>query len=147
ARIEANGFGFTGTPGTFFCLPGNYELEADGLVAVVKRRNYRGLVIAGRIEQTGRLSYLNGCSTTVLVPPPKLGHPLLNHLHIPPCVHQNEHTHPSLRFGIVLRGSGKAFGREPSGVAEWEQPLTAGAIFLLCAYERHAFSTLKSQHG
>jgi len=60
----------------------------------------------GPLEATGRLRYVDGCSDTLLVCPPRLGEPCLNHLHIPPHTQQSEHFHPSLRIGVIARGAG-----------------------------------------
>ncbi len=60
----------------------------------------------GPLEATGRLSYIDGCTDTLLVCPPKLGAPCLNHLHIPRHTDQSFHTHPSDRLGVILSGSG-----------------------------------------
>src|SRR5262249_6536927 len=111
------------------------------------RYGYRGLLTVGRIEAAGRLSYLNGCSSTVLVPPPRAGDPVFNHLHIPKGINQTPHTHPSIRFGVVVRGSGIAYGGGELNSREWSKPLTEGCVFLLPAGELHAFCTVYSDHG
>jgi quercetin dioxygenase-like cupin family protein len=97
-------------PGMFFVLPERGAVLASegskGLV--ISRLNYRGLwQIGGPLEATGRLKYIDGCSDTLLVCPPVLGEPCLNHLHIPPHTDQSAHTHPSTRLGVILRGSGE----------------------------------------
>jgi hypothetical protein len=146
ADVKANGFCFDGSAGTFFSVPGEFELNATGLVVVISRIGYKGLLSAGRLESTGRLSYLNGCSSTVLISPPKLGDPVLNHLHIPHGVDQLEHTHPSIRLGIVVRGSGMARGRDLK-LNDWHEPLFKGCVFLLNTGELHAFSTMADERG
>lgn len=60
----------------------------------------------GPLEATGRLSYIDGCTDTLLVCPPRLGAPCLNHLHIPSHTDQSFHTHPSDRLGVILNGNG-----------------------------------------
>src|SRR6266849_116995 len=135
AEVEADGLSFSGHAGTFFCIPGEFELKTDGLVALIYRLGYRGQLTAGRVESAGRLSYLNGCSSTILVPPPKLGDPVLNHLHIPNGIDQAQHKHPSIRLGMVIRGEGLARGSDPSGSTGWTEPLKKGCVFLLRAGE------------
>lgn len=137
----------TAKASTFFCWPGCLRLEADGVVVVMCRYGFLGLLSVGVIERTGRLSYIDGCSSTVLAQPPRVGDPVLNHLHFPPETLQTEHTHPSIRFGVVAKGQGIAFGSHPCGDGRWEKSLTEGAVFLLQAQERHAFQTLGSGEG
>ena len=146
AEVKAAGFSFDGTAGTFFCIPGPFEIGATGIVVVIRRACYKGLLSAGRLERTGRLAYLNGCSSTVLIPPPKLGDPVLNHLHIPHGVEQIEHTHPSIRLGVVVGGAGIARGRDLE-LNDWQKPLFEGCVFLLNTGELHAFSTMADQRG
>lgn len=100
--------------GMFFVLPdGGVAHGGGGLVIALT--GYRGLrQIGGPLETTGRLRYIDGCSDTLLVCPPRLGDPCLNHLHIPPGTDQTPHTHPSVRIGIILRGTGEC--RTPGGV-------------------------------
>lgn len=82
---------------------------------VISRLGYHGLrQIGGPVEETGRLRYIDGCSDTLLVCPPLLGEPCLNHLHIPPQTRQTSHTHPSVRLGVILRGQGEC--HTPEGV-------------------------------
>jgi hypothetical protein len=104
-------------PGMFFVLPGYGEIEGEegGRGLVVSRLGYRGLrQIGGPLEEQGRLRYIDGCSDTLLVCPPLLGEPCLNHLHIPAHTRQSAHTHPSVRLGVILRGRGEC--HTPQGV-------------------------------
>jgi hypothetical protein len=140
ARIRAPGLELTGDAGTWFAVPDTVELDARGSTVVIERFGFRGMLAAGRIEEVGRLSYIDGCSDTVLCMPPRLGDPVLNHLHFPVCVTQTLHLHPSIRLGVVARGSGTAFGPGRGGKG-WELPLSEGAVFLLEAHEVHAFRT------
>jgi hypothetical protein len=95
--------------GMFFCLPGPLTVQpmgnAQGLV--IERCQYQGFPqIGGPLEPQGRLKYIDGCSDTLLICPPVVGEPCLNHLHIPPGTNQTPHTHPSQRIGVIVRGSG-----------------------------------------
>jgi hypothetical protein len=141
ARIATGGLDVRGGAGSFFAAPGPVELDADGVAVVIERLGFRGIPTFGSIEAAGRLAYIDGCSDSVLVSPPRLGDPVLNHLHFPAGTVQSVHSHPSIRLGVVARGSGTAFGPGPRGSAGWEQALEPGAAFLLEAHEPHAFRT------
>lgn len=131
--------------GAFFAFPGECEVIADGAVVIIERAGYRGLAMAGSIEAEGRLSYIDGCSDTVLVAPARWGDPVLNHLHFPRGVEQTVHTHPSIRLGVVARGEGRAYGPGEAGSPGWELDLSEGCVFLLHAHEAHAFRTTESK--
>ena len=91
--------------GAFFVVPDGGTISGgSGLVITIS--GYRGLrQIGGPLEAMGRLRYIDGCSDTLLVCPPRVGEPCLNHLHIPPHTNQTPHTHPSVRIGVILRGA------------------------------------------
>jgi hypothetical protein len=95
--------------GMFFVAVGRCEIAAPGgRGLVISRLGYKGLrQVGGPLETKGRLRYIDGCTDTLLVCPPLLGEPCLNHLHIPPHTAQSAHTHPSERIGVILRGSGE----------------------------------------
>lgn len=122
-------------PGAYFSVPGAFTLSASSRVALVTRLGFIGLLHVGLVEERGRLAYIDGCSDTILVPPPRQGDPVLNLLHFPPNTDQTRHAHPSIRLGVVSRGRGTAHG------PTWEQPLMRGDVFLLDAHEIHAFRT------
>ncbi|HVY47279.1 MAG TPA: hypothetical protein VHB21_15430, partial [Minicystis sp.] len=143
ARFRAGDLEFASGAGGFACLPGEVEIEAGGRVVVIERLGFRGVPTCGAIEDKGRLAYIDGCSDTILCMPPRQGDPVFNHLHFPRGIEQSQHTHPSIRLGVVARGEGFAFARGP-GSAKWQEPLAAGSVFLLEAHEPHAFSTLES---
>jgi AraC-like ligand binding domain len=144
ARVKSAHFEVRAEAGAFFSIPGEIEIEASGLVAVTERYGFRGLLLAGRIEETGRLAYIDGCSDTILCPPARWGDPVLNYLHFPRGVVQTLHTHPSIRLGVVARGEGKAYGPGQHGSEGWELDLKEGMVFLLHAHEMHAFRTSES---
>jgi hypothetical protein len=143
ATVVAPGLEARVDPGAFFSIPGSFQLDAtDGKVVCIERVGFRGLLSLGRIEERGRLAYIDGCSDTVLCMPPRLGDPVLNHLHFPPGITQSLHSHPSIRLGVVARGGGSAYGPTDSrGKPGWERTLTKGAVFILHAHEVHAFRT------
>lgn len=130
--------------GGYFSLAGNFFLDARGATVVtISRLGYRGQYVVGRIEKCGRLTYIDGCSDSLLVYPPRLGDAALNHLHFPPGINQTQHTHPSIRMGVVARGQGVAWGPLKLGdyTKTWEEPLTTGCVFLLHEQEMHSFRT------
>ncbi len=140
-KVKSGAFSTELPQGGFFSCRSVLDLEGEGAVAIFERIGFVGIPMAGVCEGVGRLSYIDGCSSSILVLPPRCGDPVLNHLHFPPGVVQSEHVHPSIRFGAVLSGSGTAFGSNPDGSQSWETTLVPGAVFYLSALERHAFST------
>ncbi|MBL8250065.1 MAG: cupin domain-containing protein [Candidatus Competibacter sp.] len=133
ADAETGPFGLR--EGMFFVLPDGGEVRGGGGL-VVTVDGYRGLRhIGGPLETAGRLRYIDGCSDTLLVCPPRLGDPCLNHLHIPPRTDQTPHTHPSVRVGVILRGTGEC--RTPGGV----YPLSPGMGWYIPAGCLHSFFT------
>jgi quercetin dioxygenase-like cupin family protein len=121
--------------GMFFVCPGSCSVECGNML-IVSILNYVGLwQIGGPLEPLGRLKYIDGCTDTLLVSPPRLGEPCLNHLHIPPNTSQSQHTHPSVRIGVILRGSGEC--RTSEGVC----PLTAGMAWYIPTGCLHSFYT------
>ncbi|AVP96496.1 hypothetical protein C7S18_04475 [Ahniella affigens] len=147
AQVVGRRFQFGATVGGYFCATGGVTVEADGLVVLIERLGFRGITSAGIMEERGRLTYIDGCTSTILVAPPRLGDPVLNHLHFPAEVRQTEHVHPSIRLGVVTKGSGVAIGSNPSGGAKWEERLYEGSVFMIPAQERHAFHTIGSTGG
>jgi quercetin dioxygenase-like cupin family protein len=123
-------------PHSTFCAPGPARIRGAGRVEVLTSFGHQApLSLGGPVEAWGRLRYIDGCTDTVLVPPTKLGDPCYNALYFPPHTKQTQHTHPSLRAGIVVGGRGIC--RTPSG----DHPLEPGRIFLLPPECWHAFHT------
>jgi quercetin dioxygenase-like cupin family protein len=122
---------------SYFVCPDPAQLVArDGEVVVLTVRGYRGLPQLGpRLEAHGRLRYIDGCTDTLLVCPPRLGEPCLNHLHIPADTRQSSHTHPSVRLGTIARGTGWCV--TPRG----RYRLEAGLAWHIPAGVVHAFHT------
>ncbi|HRX69895.1 MAG: cupin domain-containing protein [Candidatus Competibacteraceae bacterium] len=121
--------------GMFFTVPNVSSVQGgSGLVIVLA--GYRGLrQIGGPLEATGRLRYIDGCSDTLLICPPRWGEPCLNHLHIPPHTDQTPHTHPSVRIGVIMGGTGEC--RTPDGV----YPLQPGIGWYIPTGYQHSFFT------
>lgn len=129
--------------GQYFCHatasePATLTLAEEGssTVFAVIRYGFRGQgLVGGPIEASGRLCYIDNCSDSLLVYPPRRGDPSLNHLSFPADVRQSFHIHPSIRLGVVARGSGFAC------LADSEIPLTVGTVFCIEERELHRFRT------
>ena len=121
--------------GMFFALPAGGSVQG-GRGLVITLSGYRGLrQVGGPLERVGRLRYIDGCSDTLLISPPRLGEPCLNHLHIPPHTDQTPHTHPSVRIGVIMGGTGEC--RTPEGV----YPLRPGMGWYIPTGCLHSFFT------
>ncbi len=121
--------------GCYFVAPGPVRIEAGRGLAVLAV-GYRGLrQLGGPIEPSGRLRYIDGCTDTLLVCPPRLGEACLNHLHIPAGTNQTAHTHPSMRVGVIARGSGLC------RTADGDHELRGGLGWYIPAGLRHSFIT------
>lgn len=120
------------------------EMMEEGQLFIIVRYGFRGIDMIGKSEKNGRLSYIDGCTDSLLVMPPRLGDPCLNYLHFPMGIDQTQHLHPSIRMGIVIGGKGEAF-QKPEGKREgWEEDLTKGMMFCLEEGEVHSFRTAES---
>jgi len=95
-------------------------------------------------NSVGQLSYIDGCSNSNLIDPPRNGDPCLNYLYFPPGIDQSWHTHPSVRIGYVLTGKGYAC-IQSNGVSK-EHLLEPGKIFVLDRFTKHRFRTESDQH-
>jgi hypothetical protein len=126
--------------GMYFCLDGPMVLRG-GAGFLVRRTKYRGLSsIGGPIEKLGRLRYIDGCTDSLLIAPPRLGDPCLNHLHFPKQINQTMHTHPSVRVGVIARGQGVCRELLPNGETKTTK-LKPGLVWLLPAGSPHCFAT------
>lgn len=135
AELSMDRYASTLAEGMFFVAPGPAKIRAGGGLAIGVH-GYRGLFqVGGPPEPTGRLNYVDGCTDTLLVCPPKVGEPCLNHLHIPRSTNQTAHTHPSVRIGVILRGAGVC--RTPDG----DHLLDPGMGWLIPAGCLHHFIT------
>lgn len=109
---------------------------ADASVFAVIRHGFRGqTLVGGPIEASGRLCYIDNCSDSLLIYPPRRGDPSLSHLSFPAGVSQSFHIHPSIRLGVVARGAGHAC------LADQELPLNPGTLFCIEERELHRFRT------
>jgi len=138
-NCESGQFGINA--GMYFCVPGACQIEGHGSRGIIcSRSDYRGFFqIGGPVEHSGRLRYIDGCSDSLLIPPVVCGDPCLNLLHIPPGTAQTQHTHPSLRAGIIASGEGVC--RTPGQTFT----LSMGTIFVIPAETVHSFHTTESE--
>ncbi|MBE9138340.1 cupin domain-containing protein [Nodosilinea sp. LEGE 07088] len=121
----------------YFCLPEAGQLKghnASGLVITCP--TYRGMFsLGGPLESAGRLAYINGGTSSLLLPPVIVGDPCLNAMYFPAGVEQTLHTHPSDRLGLVIAGAGIVETPETTaGVGP-------GDIFWISAGQLHRFCT------
>jgi len=135
ARLDGPAGTFRLAAGMYFSAPGTCRVTGGAGLAVT-RAGYAGFFqVGGPVEGTGRLRYIDGCTDSLLVAPVVCGDPCLNLLHIPPGTRQSAHTHPSVRVGVVARGTGECV--TPAGRA----PLRAGLSFVIPAGALHSFHT------
>jgi quercetin dioxygenase-like cupin family protein len=126
----------------YFCFwTGKGEsIRTTGEVVIFTRVGFKGQnTIGGPIEESGRLVYIDTCSDSLLVYPPRMGDPSLNLLQFPAGVKQSYHIHPSIRLGVVVKGKGYACISEAGEDKHIE--LEPGVVFCIQERERHRFMT------
>lgn len=124
--------------GCYFAVPDGCwgQIEPGSRLVAIRRDGFLGMsVVGGPIEDAGRLRYIDRCTDTLLVAPPLKGDPCLNHLHFPRSIDQTEHTHPSVRAGLVARGEG--WCETPAGRSR----LDVGLVWVIPTLGRHNFLT------
>lgn len=122
--------------GMFFCVPEQLGLSGTGQGFVIEQQAFKGwFQLGGPIEQTGRLRYIDGCTDSLLLAPPVLGNPCFNLLNIPAQTFQSQHTHPSFRIGMIVKGTGTCIS--PEGTF----PLAPGRLFVIPENALHSFKT------
>ena len=122
----------------YFSINQNFKLFNNNVSKgfIVERINYKGFFsIGGEIEEKGRYKYIDGCSDSLLISPVLKGEPCLNLLHFPPNTIQTPHTHPSVRIGIIISGSGQCI------LENQVIPLEKGKIFFINSNLLHSFNT------
>jgi hypothetical protein len=136
AILEVPAGSFLLAKGMYFASPSSCRVGGAGQGVVITRLGYRGVfLLGGPIESQGRLRYINGCTDSLLIQPQMLGDPCLNALYFPPETSQTEHTHPSMRIGLIASGSGECT------TVESTHQLFPGLPFLIRANGRHCFKT------
>jgi mannose-6-phosphate isomerase-like protein (cupin superfamily) len=121
--------------GMYFCLNHSATIIGGSGIAVERTAFHGVFMIGGPIEPEGRLKYIDGCTDSLLIPPVKKGDPCFNHLHFPPRIDQTQHTHPSMRVGMVVKGTGECI--TPEGII----PLFPGQVFIIHEEGLHSFRT------
>ncbi|AOJ36097.1 cupin domain-containing protein [Burkholderia metallica] len=126
--------------GMYFSAPGKTTVHGDGKGIAISRLGTHGFFnVGGPVEEKGRLKYIDGCTDSLLIAPVMMGDSCLNLLYFPPGVDQTQHTHPSMRVGIVIRGEGECI--TPEGTI----PLVPGRVFVIPAECSHGFRTTWSE--
>lgn len=135
--LNNNGESWDISKNYFFSFKGEAEIKGEGKAVFFERLGYNGnFNLGGPIENSGRLSYIDGCSDSLLVYPARLGDPCLNLLTFPKNIQQTMHIHPSIRLGIVVEGNGLCHTPEKT------IPLTEGSVFCLDEMTQHCFETI-----
>ena len=115
------------------------KLSKNASVVVINVLGFNGLedkiTILDKQDVPGNLSYIDGCSNTNIIDPPRNGDPCINYLYIPAGTNQTFHTHPSVRIILILAGEGMC------SLKDSEVPLMAGQIYNLPRHTIHRFKT------
>eukprot|EP00977_Amphora_coffeiformis_P002142 scaffold425_cov175-Amphora_coffeaeformis.AAC.1 len=128
---------FTLFDGMYFACPGACHIRGgSGIIQVVEDHKAM-FAFGGPVESIGRLPYIDGCTDSLLLAPATKGAPCVNHLHFPPGIVQTQHTHPSGRSGIVIRGGGFCV----CDGGKTRTILKPGTTFVIPTDVLHAFET------
>lgn len=118
------------------------KIKVTGTTVFFTRVGFKGQNnIGGPLEESGRLCYIDGCSDSLLIYPPRMGDPSLNALYFPAGINQSFHIHPSIRFGVVAEGTGFSCVQNSSSGEVKEIPLNPGDMFCIEERELHRFRT------
>jgi quercetin dioxygenase-like cupin family protein len=138
--------GSVAVEGQYFCYwTGQGDsIRTTGEVYIFTRLGFKGQnTIGGPIEKSGRLVYIDSCSDSLLVYPPRMGDPSLNLLQFPTAVKQTYHIHPSIRLGVVVKGKGYACIKK--AYEEEQIELKPGVMFCIEEREQHRFMTTQDE--
>lgn len=133
--------------GMYFSLAEAGTLCGEGSAGmVVTYLAHRGeFSLGGPVAAVGRLAYIDGGTTSLLVAPLEAGDPCLNALYMPAQVVQTVHSHPSDRVGIVIRGAGDCIAVEETATPDQRvrdrHALRPGTVFYISAHQPHQFCT------
>jgi hypothetical protein len=122
-----------------FFIKETCTVTTDDKVFVVSRLGYKVVNQTGWVEKQGRLTYIDGCSDSLLVYPSRMGDASLNFLYFPAGINQTFHLHPSVRIGCVAEGVG--FADYKKAGEDICSTLKAGNMFCLEEQESHRFRT------
>jgi quercetin dioxygenase-like cupin family protein len=122
-----------------------HRVEFDAAkVWIVTRHGFKTPLTVTKPEVKGRLTYIDGCSDSLLIYPPRKGDGSLNLLYFPPNVDQTWHRHPSVRLGHVASGKGFAEWKDKDGMAQTKK-LETGDTFIIGEQVSHRFCTEDSE--
>lgn len=124
---------------SLFCFGDTPKVECQSGLFLVVRLGYKAQNVIGWVEEQGRLSYIDGCTDSLLIYPPRMGDPSLSLLYFPPGIDQTRHLHPSIRIGCVINGEGYSDVWN-NGKCETNR-LHSGVNFCLEENELHRFRT------
>ena len=123
-------------PNTVFSFPQAVDISGKSRMRIFTAVDQDGLLsLSGDIGDWGRQNYIDGCTSTLLISPVMKGEACMNSLYFPEGVEQTQHTHPSIRAGIVSDGEGIC--KTPVG----DIPLQPGNSFFLPPETWHSFHT------
>ena len=128
--------------GQYFCYwsKDGSLFKTVGEAVFFVRHGFKGQnTIGGPIEGSGRLCYIDSCSDSLLIYPPRMGDASLNVLYFPTGINQTYHIHPSIRFGVVASGRGISCVQRDG--KEVEVALETGMMFCIEERELHRFRT------
>jgi mannose-6-phosphate isomerase-like protein (cupin superfamily) len=135
--VPAFGIAYWLHSGMYFSCPLPFHIR-KGRGVVITREGWHGFFqLGGPIEHKGRLRYIDGCTDSLIVSPPKKGDPCLNLLYFPPGVDQTAHVHPSDRIGIILSGKGRCVYDADNKIVD----LVPGMMFCIHTNGLHKFQT------
>jgi hypothetical protein len=135
ADVQTNEYNFYATEGMYFSCRNQLRIDG-GCGLIVESVGYNGtFILGGPVEEKGRLKYIDGCTDSLLIPPIRFGDPCFNALYFPPGTNQTQHTHPSIRIGLVFKGDGECL--TPKG----KKSLTPGMAFIIHPNALHSFHT------
>lgn len=136
ATIDCRAGKFSLQSGMYFSVPGSLAVRGTGAGFIATRVGWQGFFqVGGPVENQGRLTYIDGCSDSLLISPVVLGDPCLNLLYLPPHTVQTQHTHPSCRLGMIISGEGVC------QIPGKSHALSPGMLFKIAADALHSFHT------
>jgi quercetin dioxygenase-like cupin family protein len=133
-----NGHSIVLRKGAYFQSSKGFVLNGSGVI-ITRTNQSVPTKIGLQIEDEGRLKYIDGCKDSLLLSPEKKGYSCLNALYFPKDIDQTNHTHPSIRCGLVYKGQGTCI--TPSGEVELEE----GNLWIIRTDQVHKFRTNKDQ--
>jgi mannose-6-phosphate isomerase-like protein (cupin superfamily) len=115
------------------------KMDNTGKIVIIHATGFNGLddkaTILNNVNTPGHLSYIDGCSNSNIIDPPRNGDPCVNYLFIPKNTDQTFHTHPSVRIILILSGQGVC------SLKDSEIPLIPGQVYNLPRHTIHRFKT------